>query len=290
MEPGIVAQRILERQARLVRSSASSSGSVDRNMPPTYLVVTDLSHRDDETEHPTNESIIWEHKFEIADFAVVYLQGRRFDASLREWATDHIGGSAFIEMRERYDLSTSLAARIFGWVPVNYQENDTTNIATEKGSPAAGASDELTGEFRPGTDLHQKQILDQLKAARKFLPSDTVNQLVRRFKFFFEPDDDDEVHVSPSSLKQFLQFLRRDQSLRFPSVFITERRNIKAQWQASDQEIFWIEFEPSGDVIYLAFFPNDKRSDGIERLSAWSTVEDVLIRAKHVGATSWMRE
>ena len=83
--------------------------------------------------------------------------------------------------------------------------------------------------------------------------------------------------------------MQKDSKLRFPAIVITGRKNIKAIWQASESEIFWIEFEPNGDVTYLAFFPNKNRSDGVERVSALSTAEDVLRRAKKVGALKWMK-
>ena len=90
-------------------------------------------------------------------------------------------------------------------------------------------------------------------------------------------------------MRQFLQFVQKEPKLRFPAIVVTDSKNIKAIWQASESQIFWIEFEPNGDVSYLAFSPNKKRSDGIERVSALSAVEVVLQRAKDIGALAWMK-
>ena len=170
------------------------------------------------------------------------------------------------------------------------EDLEKEDLEVGEGSPTAGSIDQLTNELRSRIDPQRVQISAQLEKAKSYLPSRTVDRLKRRFEFLFEPEDGEEIRISPGSVAQLLRFLQQDKKFRCPSIFITDRQNVKAIWQASESEIFWIEFEPSGDVTYLAFFPNEKRSDGVERQSALSTVEDVLDRAKQAGAVSWMRK
>jgi hypothetical protein len=116
---------------------------------------------------------------------------------------------------------------------------------------------------------------------------DTANRL-GQILLFQEELEPDEQPLSLSSLKQFIRFLIEHCGLREPSIVVTDRGNVKAIWEYSEKQIFWIEFYPSGDVRYLAFVPNERRSDGIERTASWSTASDVFGRAKSLGATAWM--
>lgn len=105
---------------------------------------------------------------------------------------------------------------------------------------------------------------------------------------FQEELEPGEQSLSLSSLKQFIRFLLEHRGLREPSIVATDRGNVKAIWEYSERQIFWIEFYPSGDVRYLAFVPNERRSDGVERTAAWSTASDVFERAQGLGATALM--
>jgi hypothetical protein len=80
----------------------------------------------------------------------------------------------------------------------------------------------------------------------------------------------DEQPLSLPSLKQFIRFLIEHSDIREPSIVVTDRGNVKAIWEYSEKQIFWIEFYPSGDVRYLAFVPNEA-VNGVERTAAWST-------------------
>ena len=194
------------------------------------------------------------------------------------------------------DVSVLLSfdSLIEAWRPMSFrvytEDLEKEDLEVNECWPAAGAIDQLKNELRSGSDPQQAQISAQLEKVKSYLPSRTVDRLKRRFEFLFEPEDEEEIRISPGSVAQLLRFLRQDRKFRCPSIFITDRQNVKAIWQASESKIFWIEFEPSGDVTYLAFFPNEKRSDGVERQSALSTVEDVLDRAKQAGAVKWMRK
>lgn len=116
---------------------------------------------------------------------------------------------------------------------------------------------------------------------------DTANRL-GQILLFQEKLEPDEQPLSLSSLKQFIWFLLEHRGVREPSIVATDKGNVKAIWEYSEKQIFWIEFYPSGDVRYLAFVPNERRSDGVERTAAWSTSSDVFERAKSLGPTAWM--
>ncbi len=162
------------------------------------------------------------------------------------------------------------------------------DIETGESLPPTVTFDQLSDDL-PEIREERAEINSRLEEAKSDLSPEIFNRLKERFDFLFEPDEGDQVRISPGSVRQFLRFLKQDRKLRCPSIVITDRRNVKAIWRASEKEIFWIEFEPNGDVTYLAFYPNEQRSDGVERVSALSTVDDVLSRAKSTGALKWMR-
>ncbi len=135
--------------------------------------------------------------------------------------------------------------------------------------------------------LEKIEIKEVIAIARLAGFENTANRLgeILSFQEELEPD---EQPLYLSSLKQFLRFLIKHRGLWEPSIVVTDRGNVKAIWEYSEKQIFWIEFYPSGDVRYLAFVPNERRSDGIERTASWSTASDVFDRAKSLGATAWM--
>jgi hypothetical protein len=98
----------------------------------------------------------------------------------------------------------------------------------------------------------------------------------------------DEQPLNLLSIKQFLGFILRHPELKEPGITITNEGNVKAIWHQSNSQIFWIEFFPNNDVRYLAFVPNVRRSDGIERTTGGSTLSDIYNRAKELHAIDWM--
>ena len=172
---------------------------------------------------------------------------------------------------------------LFG-APLFESEAISTSDIQESNVTFDQSSDDLSEVQR-----ERAQINARLEEASVDLPEATFLRLQRRFKFLFEPDEGETVRIAPGSVRQFLQFLRKNPKLRCPSIVITNRRNVKAIWRASEKELFWIEFEPNDDVTFLAFSPNAKRSDGIEREWSLSTVGDVLRKSKQIGALRWMQ-
>ncbi|MBI4776685.1 MAG: hypothetical protein HY788_21320 [Deltaproteobacteria bacterium] len=100
----------------------------------------------------------------------------------------------------------------------------------------------------------------------------------------------DKEPVNLLSVKQLLRFLSGHRELREPAITLTNDGNVKAIWQKSNSEIFWIQFSESDDVRYLAFVPNKERSDGIERTAGWSTLSSVCNRAIELRAIEWMTD
>ena len=219
-------------------------------------------------------------------------------------AVDSKGGAPFFEydilglefLRElSVDLiSSSLDHSGRSWT-VSYQpfsslSDDTLDVSRSGGERSSAiTSDQAEKQVRSEHEREQGEIYARIEHAKDELPTKTHKRLRQRFAVLFEFDDEESVRVSPGSVRQLLRFLRKDRKLVCPAITVTDRTNVKAIWRASDSQIFWIEFEPQGDVTYLAFVPNIKRSDGIERTSALSTIEDVLDRAREIGALAWMR-
>ena len=296
MQNAIIAQQILGKQTRKMHAVAIASGSIgdDVQRASHFTIGPDytpgehqkqpevVEFSSDSTSSLITSSVI----VEFAPSARTLSPG---SGQIQAWE-DFSSGSWQSDVFVLLSFDSLLEA----WQPTSFgvytEDLEKEGLEVDEGSPAAGSIDHLTNELRSGSDPQRAQISAQLEKVKSYLPSRTVDRLKRRFEFLFEPEDEEEIRISPGSVAQLLRFLRQDRKFRCPSIFITDRQNVKAIWQASENKIFWIEFEPSGDVTYLAFFPNEKRSDGVERQSALSTVEDVLDRAKQAGAVNWMRK
>lgn len=296
MQNAIIAQQILGKQTRKMHAVAIASGSIgdDVQRASHFTIGPDYTPG----EHQKQPEVV-EFSSDSTSGLITYSLIVELVPSARtlspgsgqiQAAVYFSPGSWQSDVFERWNRVSLLGA----WQPTFLREYiedlEIEDLEADEHSPAAGAIDQLTNELRSGSDLQQAQIFAQLETAKSYLPSKTVDRLKQRFEFLFEPEDEEETRILPGSVRQLLRFLRQDRKFRCPSIFITDRQNVKAIWQASENKIFWIEFEPSGDVTYLAFFPNQKRSDGIERHSALSTAEDVLDRAKETGAVNWMRK
>ena len=258
MEEALVAQRILRQQAmarHILQQQASDK---------QYTAVAS------DSIHGGIKLVIYGHDLEI-----VTLPGGEFTDVTFNFEP---GESGWL-----YDLSEyTFVAPLQSRVTRGMTDSDETFSTTV-------TSDQIEDESAARLRNERGEIYARLEIAKFGLGPETYNRLKRRLDFLFEPDDGQDVRISPGSMRQFLQFVQKEPKLRFPAIVVTDSKNIKAIWQASESQIFWIEFEPNGDVSYLAFSPNKKRSDGIERVSALSAVEVVLQRAKDIGALAWMK-
>lgn len=259
MQEALVAQRILQQQAmtrHILQQQASDK---------QYITVASDSIRGG------IKLVIYEHDLEIVD-----VPGGEFtDVTFKNFGS---GESGWLYDLGEYNFVAPLRSR----VTRSMTDSDETFSTTV-------TSDQIEDEGAVRLRNERGEIFARLEDAKFGLGPETYTRLKRRLDFLFEPDDGQDVRISPGSMRQFLQFVQKEPKLRFPAIVVTDRKNIKAIWQASESQIFWIEFEPNGDVSYLAFSPNKKRSDGIERVSALSAVEDVLRRAKEIGALAWMK-
>ena len=258
MEEALVAQRILQQQAmarHILQQQASDK---------QYTAVAS------DSIHGGIKLVIYGHDLEIVT----------------------VPGGEFTDVTFNFEPGES------GWL---YDLGEYTSVAPLRSRVTRGmtdsdeifsttvTSDQIEDEGAARLRNERGEIYARLEIAKFGLGPETYTRLKRRLDFLFEPDDGQDVRISPGSMRQFLQFVQKEPKLRFPAIVVTDRKNIKAIWQASESQIFWIEFEPNGDVSYLAFSPNKTRSDGIERVSALSAVEVVLRRAKEIGALAWMK-
>lgn len=258
MEEALVAQRILQQQAmarHILQQQASDK---------QYTAVAS------DSIHGGMKLVIYGHDLEIVavpggEFTDVTFN---FEPGESGWLYDLGEYTSVAPLRSRVTLGMT-----------DIDETFSTNVT----------SDQIENEGAAQLRNERGEIFARLEDAKFGLGPEIYTRLKRRLHFLYEPDDGQDVRVSPGSMRQFLQFMQKDRKLRFPAIVITDKKNIKAIWRVSESQIFWIEFQPNGDVTYLAFFPNDKRSDGIERTSALSTAEDVSARAKSIGALRWMR-
>jgi hypothetical protein len=85
-------------------------------------------------------------------------------------------------------------------------------------------------------------------------------------------DEDEQVVVPIDALRRLVDFLCSHPRVKMPYIFIAADR-LKAQWQASSEQIAWIEFDATEHVRVLAFLPEAKAFGGVKRIVANSTVQ-----------------
>lgn len=81
---------------------------------------------------------------------------------------------------------------------------------------------------------------------------------------------------SPDSLRQMLLFLEAVPDFRCPTVTVTPSLTFRAQWQASPDEHFALDFLPDGQVRFVVFAPDPRHPDRVQRVSGIVSRVDVM--------------
>lgn len=115
-------------------------------------------------------------------------------------------------------------------------------------------------------------------AAADLIRNELAHQLVG--------EEEESVTVPIDALRRLVDFLCAHPRVKTPYVFISDDR-LKAQWQASSEQIAWIEFEATEHVRVLAFYPDPKALGGVKRFVGHSTVRDAYLDLHRLGV-DWM--
>jgi hypothetical protein len=95
-------------------------------------------------------------------------------------------------------------------------------------------------------------------------------------------EEEEPVTVPIDALRRLVDFLCAHPRLKIPHIFISDDK-LKAQWQASSEQIAWIEFEATEHVRVLAFYPEPKALGGVKRFVGHSTVQAAYLDLHRLG-------
>jgi hypothetical protein len=71
------------------------------------------------------------------------------------------------------------------------------------------------------------------------------------------------------------------------TIYFISDDKLKAQWQASSEQIAWIEFDATEHVRVLTFYPDPKALGGVKRFVGHSTVHTAYLDLHRLGV-DWM--
>lgn len=103
-----------------------------------------------------------------------------------------------------------------------------------------------------------------------------------------EEEGPEQSELSAESLRMFVKFLELTPDLKFPGVVLPPSGNIRVQWRAAANKLFVAEFYSDGDVRFVIFRPDPKRSGHTIRLSGTASVESLLTIAELHGVLEWV--
>ena len=77
------------------------------------------------------------------------------------------------------------------------------DIAERSGAPTSITFDDFENEAGAEYQKEQGEIYGRLEGAKSTLNTEIYNRLKQRFDFLFEPEDGQQIRVSPGSVRQF---------------------------------------------------------------------------------------
>jgi hypothetical protein len=115
----------------------------------------------------------------------------------------------------------------------------------------------------------------------------TAAELVRNeLEHQLAGEEEEPVTVPIDALRRLVDFLCAHPRVKIPYIFISYGK-LKAQWQASSEQIAWIEFDETEHVRVLAFYPDTKARGGVKRFVGHSTVQAAYLDLHRLGV-DWM--
>lgn len=154
----------------------------------------------------------------------------------------------------------------------------------------------------------QKSILRNNELARKSIVLEVLqeflltgqepfpNILVQRLHYLEDVSEEEYPEqglMSESSLRFFLHFAQWLTSTyldaNLPDIVLTPDGNILAIWNPEKNRYFSLSFQNDGNVCFVAFFPNSRRSSRINRMTGVSTVDDILTAVNFPRLLGWIQ-
>lgn len=105
-----------------------------------------------------------------------------------------------------------------------------------------------------------------------------------------QEEDPEGRGISVGSLHHFVEFLKRNPTLRCPAVSVTPDRNVYASWRSGPHRVFSVHFQSDGKVRFVIFCPNDKHVAEVIRISGTATVDVLMSIAVPHGVLGWISD
>lgn len=155
---------------------------------------------------------------------------------------------------------------------------------------AYGAS---TTASPPALIIEEQSAAEIIGHIRAMLPARYRVELANRLnelEQLVQEEESDDHGIKVGSLLHFVKLLEAHPELRCPAVSISPERNVYASWKSGKDRVFSIHFFPDGRVRFVIFYPNEKHSGNMIRLSGTATVDVVIRIAAPHGILDWMRD
>lgn len=173
--------------------------------------------------------------------------------------------------------------------PIALTINDwITYTKSGKESSITESPFEQIEEFQSDDD-RVKETISCLKSNASIHISDRV---ANRLEFLFEvskEEEPEEIAILPESLKNFISFLNTHKKLKYPDIVLSPSKNIRIQWKEKPRKHFSIEFLPTGDTVFVIFYPDSFHKGKSIRLSGISHIDSLMDVVKPHGVLSWIK-
>jgi len=137
---------------------------------------------------------------------------------------------------------------------------------------------------------NEEKVRELISFIRKELKKSFSEKLANRLSFLYKVSQEEspgEEAISFESLRNFIFFLNTSTKLKYPDVVLSPLNNIRAQWRAASNRHFAAEFLPTGDVSFVIFSPDFKKTEKIIRLSGITSVESLIDTTAPHGVLHW---
>ncbi len=128
-------------------------------------------------------------------------------------------------------------------------------------------------------DSEDKQVQELIFRFRTFRSIPYHKRLADRLLSLFDnakEEDPDSLGIAAGSLRDFYDFLRLHDNLKYPSIILTPDENIYASWKSEQNRVFSVHFLSNKDVRFVIFKPIKKYPDRKFRFSGAATIDTLM--------------
>lgn len=195
--------------------------------------------------------------------------------------------------------ATSTAATTFGWAPLEWLGADAAKLwdperwvgSTAKQPPFQLETRSPSQSQKPSPQ--QSSVPELSLYVREELRATFAERLAKRLHYLArisEEEYPEQAPISRESLEDFVAFLKATPNLAYPGVVLTPSGNIQAEWRKANKRHLAVEFVGNGDVHFVVFAPDPRKSYKTTRASGVATVESLMDIVRPYGVDSWATE